>query len=148
MTCRPMFCEGRADCGDRHCPGHPVNSDEELTRRLQEAELRWQCRDQMDARQLYEHERAGELMPVGDRHAGIVGYAPADLDGLGVEAADAPRVTGAVPPIIVDDIKPAPLFAPLGKRKPLPPTDWPAITRWGAAVAVCIVWTLIVIYRK
>lgn len=41
MTCRPMFCEGRADCGDTLCPGHPKGPDAELTRRQQESEQRW-----------------------------------------------------------------------------------------------------------
>jgi hypothetical protein len=111
-----MFCEGRADCGDRHCPGHPVNSDEELTRRQQEAELRWQCRDQMSARQLYEHARAGDF-------------------GVGDESANPALVT---PP---REAMPVQL---VGKE----PTDWSAITRWGAAVALCVLWTVLVIYAR
>lgn len=120
-------------CSDRECPGRP---DPEATRRQQEAELRWSCRDQMSARQLYEHERAGDF--VGDRHAGIVGHALHLTEkDVGVECAL---------PIIVDDIKPAPRFPALGKRKPLP-TDWRAVTRWGAAVALCLLWTAVVIWR-
>ena len=119
MSCRPMFCEGRADCGDRHCPGHPVNSDEELTRRQQEAELRWQCRDQMDSRQLAAHFAAGEF-PIGYESAD-----PAHREPV--------RVAGEPLPIS---------FA--GNE----PFNWSAVTRWGAAVALCVLWAVLVIYLR
>lgn len=110
-------CCRSASCSDTACPGRP---DPALTRRVQERELLRQCSGsgQCDSRQIAAHISAGEM------------------DGIGVEAADAPRVTGAVP-IVTIELRPV--------REPF---DWSAVTRWGAAVAICIVWTLIVIYRR
>lgn len=51
--------------------------------------------------------------------------AAGELDGIGNECAL---------PIIVDDIKPA--------------TNWSAFARWGAAVALCVLWTVLVIYLR
>lgn len=65
-------CCHRPDCADHECEGRP---DPALTRRQQEAELRWQCRDQMDASQFAAHAAAGDFPTVGDRHAGTVGHA-------------------------------------------------------------------------
>jgi hypothetical protein len=50
--------------------------------------------------------------------------AAGELDGIGNECAL---------PIIVDDIKPA--------------TNWSAFARWGAAVALCVLWAVLVILR-
>lgn len=108
---------------------HRVN-DEDMARRAQERELLWQCRDQMDARRVYEHERAGDFLPIGDSHAGIVGYAAGELDGLGVEAADAPRVTGAVPPIVTTELRPVPRVI-----------DWQGVV---IALAVAFTWIAVV----
>jgi hypothetical protein len=72
----------------------------------------------MDSRQIAAHIAAGEL------------------DGIGVEAADAARVTGAVP-IVTDDL-----------REVREPIDWTAVTRWGAVAAVCVLWTALVIYAR
>lgn len=52
-------------------------------------------------------------------------YAAGELDGIGNECAL---------PIIVDDIKPA--------------TNWIAFARWGAVVALCVLWTMLVIYAR
>lgn len=42
MSCGGIgMCGKRPDCHDTHCEGHPINSDAELTRRIQEAESRW-----------------------------------------------------------------------------------------------------------
>ena len=131
MTCVLDACtQGREACPDPAvCCGR--------TRRQQEADLRWQCRDQMDARQFAAHTAAGDFLPLGDHHAGIVGYAPAELDAIGVEAADAARVTGAVP-IVTYDIKPARepwwRLPALGARKPIA-VDWQGVVVYGSAVA-------------
>ena len=115
-------CCHSASCSDTSCPGRP---DPEHTRRTQEAEYLWtrnldQCArsGQMDSRQIAAHIAAGEL------------------DGIGVEAADAARVTGAVP-IVTDDL-----------REVREPIDWTAVTRWGAAVALCVLWAVLVIYLR
>jgi hypothetical protein len=88
MTCVLDSCnQGREPCPDPAvCCGRA---------RRQEAEYLWTRRDleqcaasgQMDSRQIAAHIRAGEL------------------DGIGVEAADAPRVTGAVPPIVTTELR-------------------------------------------
>jgi hypothetical protein len=114
-------CEHHADtlphgCRQgRYCPEH--------TRSSQEAEYLWtrnldQCArsGQVDSRQIAAHIAAGEM------------------DGIGVEAADAARVTGA--PIVTTELRPV--------REPF---DWSAFARWGAAVALCVLWTVLVILR-
>ena len=117
-------CEHHADtlphgCRQgRDCPEH--------TRSTQEAEYLWtrnldQCArsGQMDSRQIAAHIAAGEL------------------DGIGVEAADVARVTGAAPPIVTTEL-----------REVREPVDWSAVTRWGAAVALCVLWAALVIYAR
>lgn len=95
----------------------------ERTMRTQEAEYLW-LRDcarsgQMDSRQIAAHYAAGEL-------------------DVGYEAADPARRE----PVRV-------------AREPLPvsfagrePIDWTAVTRWGAAVALCVLWAVLVIYLR
>ena len=103
----PNGCRQGRDCPER-------------TRSTQEAEYLW-LRDcarsgQGDLRQIAAHIAAGEM------------------DGIGVEAADAARVTGA--PIVTTELRPV--------REPF---DWSAFARWGAAVALCVLWTVLVILR-
>ena len=105
-------CCHRSDCADKACPG-----------REGQTEYLW-LRDcarsgQMDSRQIAAHIAAGEL------------------DGIGVEAADAARVTGAALPIVTDEL-----------RMVREPIDWSAVTRWGAAVALCVLWAVLVIYLR
>jgi hypothetical protein len=117
-------CEHHADtlphgCRQgRDCPEH--------TRSTQEAEYLWtrnldQCArsGQMDSRQIAAHIAAGEL---------DVGYESAD-------PAHREPVRMAREPLPVS-------FA--GRE----PIDWTAVTRWGAAVALCVVWAVLVIYAR
>lgn len=112
-------CCHRADCADRACPGRP---DPDTTLRTQEAEYLW-LRDcarsgQVDSRQIASHIAAGEL---------DVGYESADP-----AHREPVRVAGEPLPIS---------FA--GNE----PFNWSAVTRWGAAVALCVLWTVLVILR-
>lgn len=77
----PTCCEfhgfEEGGCNGRHCPEGRIDlsailtrrlSPEEMTRRQQEADLRWQCArsGQMDSRQIAAHIAAGELpFPIG-----------------------------------------------------------------------------------
>lgn len=68
-------CCHSASCSDTACPGRPDP--------LSACAASGQC----DSRQIAAHIRAGEL------------------DGIGYEGADAPRVTGAVPPIVTTELR-------------------------------------------
>lgn len=112
MTCVTDSCRQGRD----RCPTPELCA--KRTRRVQEREQLRDCArsGQMDSRQIASHIAAGEL------------------DGIGVEAADAARVTGA--PIVTTELRPV--------REPF---DWSAFARWGAAVALCVLWTVLVILR-
>lgn len=116
-------CCHSASCSDTSCPGRP---DPALTRSTQESEYLWtrnldQCArsGQVDSRQIAAHIAAGEL---------VIGYESAD-------------------PAHREPVRVA--------REPLPvtfagrePFDWGAFARWGAAVALCVLWTVLVIYLR
>lgn len=134
----PSCCafHGMADgCREgRDCPAGRVDLRAIATRRVQEHELRRQCAasDQMSARQLYEHDRAGDFL--GDRHAGIVGHALqlSEKDG-GVESA--------IPALVKPPREPLPLQ--FVGPEPSEPT-WPFVLV--TALVACVTLGLIAAY--
>ena len=110
-------CCRRPDCADRECEGRPTT------------DLLAQCATsgQMSAAQMVAHARAGEFAIAADP--------------IGIECALPIQYVGPEPK------EPWWRLPAVGARKPLPPTDWSAVTRWGAAVAVCLLWTAVVIWR-
>lgn len=109
-TCCEFHGYQEGGCNGRNCPEGRVDLRAILTRRVSEADMLRQCArsGQVDSRQIAAHAAAGEL------------------DGLGVEAADAPRVTGLVPPIVTTELRPV--------RKPLA-VDWQGVVIYGGVVA-------------
>lgn len=91
------------------------------SRRVSEADMLRQCArsGQVDSRQIAAHIAAGEF-PIGYEAAD-----PAHREPV--------RVAGEPLPIS---------FA--GNE----PFNWSAVTRWGAAVALCVLWTVLVIYLR
>lgn len=108
------------ECQQGHAPC-PAPAVCRRTRRVQASDLLRQCAasGQCDSRQIAAHIAAGEV---------TIGYEAAD-------PAHREPVRVALEPLPVS-------FA--GSE----PTDWSAVARWGAAVALCVLWTALVIYAR